>query len=265
MTLPAHPRIGIVVPTKDARVEPAARALATVRQTTAHLDIDLHAVEASGTDFRLSRSINRGIADAKDADAWVLLNDDAFMDRGWLDALIDAARAHPEVGIVGSVLRFADGRIQHAGAHFPLTPLEFIAEGVKRRAPFWAMREIRRRGWSGGPFMYAHWHRVSPRHRLDFVTGACALVTRACMDKIGGYDEEFFFGFEDADHSLRALEAGFEIGLATRATGMHLEGASGREMSEAQKRSEETFRQKWSRARIEELTRKNGRIGVYHG
>lgn len=251
------------MPTADATKQPAARAIEVVRATTLHLDVDLQLVQSSGPDFRLSRSINRGIEASKDADAWVLLNDDAFMDAGWLDALIAAANAHPEVGIWGAVLRFQDGRTQHAGGRIPLTPTEYlrVAASPRHRAPFWALRRIRERSWGEFAYMFDHYARPDPRHRLDFVTGACVLVTRDCYQKIGGYDEDYLFGAEDVDHSLRALEAGFEIGLATRCTGVHLEGASGRTMSERQRRSIETFHARWGAARIRSATR--GRRGVH--
>lgn len=256
-------RIAIIVPTPDKDRPMTRRCAEIVAETTKGYDVDLQLVESSGPEFRISRSFNRGFRATPDADAWVLLNDDAWMDAGWLDALVDLAERHPQVGIVGAVLRFPDGRIQHAGSYLPLTPAEMLAAGLRHRAPLWAAREIRRRGWGGGPFMYAHWHEVSPRHRLDYLTGACALITRPCLEKVGHYDEDYVFGFEDADHSLRALEAGFELGLATDATGVHHEGASGAPMSAKALESEVTFRAKWPEARIRAATRRGGRIGVY--
>lgn len=263
MALPRAPRVAVVIPTADPTKQPASRCLEIVKATTSHLDVDLQVVVSSGPDFRLSRSVNRGMEQAKDADAFVLLNDDAFMDDGWLDALLDTARAHPEVGLVGAVLRFPSGRLQHAGGHIPLTPLEYLRVATEHRAPLWALRTIARRRFRQDPYMYAHYHEVDARHRLDFVTGACVLITRECYQKIGGYGDDYLFGSEDIDHSLRALEAGFELALATKCTGVHLEGASGRGMSERQKRSDAVFRERWTAPRIRKATR--GRMGIHHG
>lgn len=255
--------IAIVIPTPDAGREMTKRCLDAVERTTRRFAIDLQVVESSGPEFRFARSINRGLDASPDADAWVLLNDDAWMDDGWLDAMVAAAEAHPRVGIVGAVLRFPDGRIQHAGGYLPLTPAEMLVAGVRHRAPLWALRRVREKRWRDDPYMYGHWHSVSARHRIDFVTAACALVTRDCLAKVGPYDEDYLFGSEDVDHSLRALEAGFEIALATRATGVHHEGASGKDMGARAKASDGTFRAKWSAERIRAATRRGGRIGVY--
>lgn len=223
--------------------------------------MNVAAIESSGPEFRFSRSINRGIRATPDADAWVLLNDDAFMDAGWLDAMLEAARARPEVGVWGAVLRYPHGGIQFAGGRIPLTPLEFLAAGARRKAPFWALRRIRERGWKPYPYMFDHYRSARASHRLDFITGACFLITRACHDKIGGYDEDYKFGAEDIDYCMRALQAGFEIGMATRATGIHIDHASGNALAKENAESNALFVSRWPAEKIRALTR--GRKGVY--
>jgi GT2 family glycosyltransferase len=240
---------------------PARRCIEVVRATTGHLDVDVEVVVSSGPEFRISRSLNRGVAAVPGADAWVLLNDDAFMDAGWLDALLGAMRAHPGVGVWGAVLRYPDGRLQHAGGRIALSPFEFLLAASRRGAPLWALRNIWRERGREHPYMFVHHTRVSERNVLDFVTGACMLVTRACRERIGGYDEDYLFGAEDVDYSLRALEAGFEIGLATRATGVHLDRGTGAALAERARTSEALFRERWSGARIRGAAR--GRVGVY--
>lgn len=261
MQRPVRMRVAIVVPTPDREREMTRRCLAAVRATTTAHDVDLQVVESSGPSFRFARSINAGLRASPDADAWVLLNDDAWMDPGWLDELLAVPRAHPNVGLVGGLLRYPSGAIQHAGGYIPLTPAEYLVAGVRHRAPLWALRRAAANRWREDTYMYAHWHRVSPRHRLDFLSAACLLMTRACREKVGDYDEAYLFGFEDTDHSMRALEAGFELALATKATGVHHETATARPLSARMAESERTFKARWSPARIRRATR--GRIGVY--
>ncbi|HEX2022229.1 MAG TPA: glycosyltransferase [Candidatus Thermoplasmatota archaeon] len=263
MSLPQRPRVAIVVPTRDPAAHPAAGALEIARATTAHLGADVRPVVASGAGFRFSRSVNRGFDEAPDADAWVLLNDDAFMDEGWLDAMLAAAR-EPGVGLVGAVLRFPDGKLQHAGGLIPVTAGEYLRAATRLRAPLWALRSLARRRFARYPYMWYHHDRVDPAHRLDFLTAACLLVTRGCLERVGRFDEAYEMGCEDVDYCLRALDAGLELALATRATGVHLEGAS-RSPSERTLRSQAVFRERWSGARIHEVTRRGGRRGVYSG
>jgi GT2 family glycosyltransferase len=258
-----RPRVAIVIPTANPDREPAREAIARARQTTARLGATLHVVVSSGPGFRFSRSVNRGMAQAPDADAWVLLNDDCFMDDGWLEAMLDTVRRHPEVGVVGPLLRWPDGRIHHAGGYLAGPFWYVLHSTVADRAPLWALRRVMQPRARTGLYGGNH-HRLRPGHRIDFVAGTCMLITRACRDRIGGFDEGFEFSFEDFDYCLRALEAGFELGLAVDARGVHLDRATGGSLHEATARSERFLQAKWPKARMLEVTRRGGRRGIQH-
>ena len=120
-----------------------------------------------------------------------------------------------------------------------------------------AVRIVVRRlaDWTPGAG-YKTWHHLSIEStgRLDFLSGACVFFTRDLYEAIGGWDEEFPFGWEDVDFSLRALEAGFRVRLAEKAGGVHLDRASGRRrMQPADIESARVFRRKWPVARIRSL------------
>jgi len=261
---PKSPRIAIVIPTANPEREPGRTAIAQARKTTAHLNVSFHIIQSSGPEFRFSRSVNRGIREAPDADYWVLLNDDAFMDEGWLDAMVETARCHPNVGVVGAVLRFPKGRIQHGGGYMMKPVRYFFYNTFGNMAPFWAIRSIIASIRRGVPY-FGHYRRIHPRQRLDFVTGANMLITKECRARIGDYDEDFEFSYEDVDYCLRALDAGLEIALATDARGIHLQRATGGGLKAEVMRSLKVFDRRWSRDRVLSLTRKDGRRGVYHG
>jgi len=46
---------------------------------------------------------------------------------------------------------------------------------------------------------------------LDYAEASALLVSREVFEKLGGFDEDFGFYFEDADFSVRAHEAGFPV------------------------------------------------------
>lgn len=254
-------RVGVVVPTADARGTLVRACVDAAHAAARGLDVAVEVVESKGPDFRFSRSINRGMAATRDADAWLLLNDDCVLDEGCLAALAGAADADPAVGLVGAVLRYPDGGIQHAGGYIPVTPAEFLVAGARHRAPFWAVRRIRENRWQPAHYMYAHWRSVRPWHRLDFLTAACVLVTRACFEKVGPYDEEYTFGCEDVDYSLRAKEHGFKLAMAAGATAVHHEG---RTIGRGNQRPDSiaTFERKWGPLRVKML---RGVPDVYFG
>jgi GT2 family glycosyltransferase len=61
---------------------------------------------------------------------------------------------------------------------------------------------------------------------LTAASGCVLLVRRALFERVGLFDEEFFFSFEDLELCLRARRAGFAIGLVGDARVLHEGGAS---------------------------------------
>ncbi len=62
--------------------------------------------------------------------------------------------------------------------------------------------------------------------RRRFVSGAVLLLRGAAIDSIGIFDERFFLYAEETDWQLRALKAGWRVGLALDATAVHLSGGT---------------------------------------
>ncbi len=149
-----------------------------------------------------ARAVNLGIRAAfalpKPPMAIALLNQDTAVDPGWLAALVTQLQQHPTSGIVGSVSRFEDQSIQHAGAE--LEPLRWYGKNLARS-----------------------WQSDSPTAFLSFLGVA---LRREVIDSIGLLDEAYGYGYyEDADYCLRAVAAGWQLALAEDATLMHAEGA----------------------------------------
>ena len=62
------------------------------------------------------------------------------------------------------------------------------------------------------------------------MTGACQMVRRDVFEQVGGYNEEFAVGFNDADFCLRVWEAGYRTIFTPYAELYHYEFTSrGRE------------------------------------
>lgn len=58
----------------------------------------------------------------------------------------------------------------------------------------------------------------------DWVSGCNLLVRKTVLDKIGLFDDRFYFYFEDLDLCLRAKKAGFQVFYHPRAVLYHQEG-----------------------------------------
>ncbi len=70
----------------------------------------------------------------------------------------------------------------------------------------------------------------SPRESrpVDYVTGACMLIRREVVDRIGGFDPRFFLYFEEKDFCLRAGQAGWRVWFDPAAEVVHHVGGSSR-------------------------------------
>ncbi len=61
---------------------------------------------------------------------------------------------------------------------------------------------------------------------IDYVSGCCMLVKCKVFEKIGLFDERFFFYFEDVDFCVRAAKLGFRISVCQNTCIDHKLGAS---------------------------------------
>ncbi len=135
---------------------------------------------------------NQGMAAAR-GDYFLLLNNDVVVTPGWLEKLIAWAEHKKNVGIVGPVSNFAAGR--QLVAEFNYDPVSLA--GLDDFAEEYGRNHVRQ----GLPFLR--------------IIGFCMLIKKAVVEKIGGFDLRYGYGyFEDDDFSLRANLAGFESWIA---------------------------------------------------
>ena len=131
-------------------------------------------------------AINQGIR-ASDAPYVATLNDDAVADSRWLETLVNAAEARPDVGMCASEVRLAGtNTLDSAG-------MLIAIDGSSKQ-----------RGHGEPPEKYAS--------AIDALcpSGSAALYRRTMLDQIGLFDESFFLYCEDTDLGLRAQWAGWK-------------------------------------------------------
>jgi N-acetylglucosaminyl-diphospho-decaprenol L-rhamnosyltransferase len=171
-------------------------------------------------DCRLVRSpnvgyaagINRGVAEVPDAPAILVLNPDVRLHNKCVPPLLAALR-QPGVGIVAPQVRSAQGSLELSLRREP-TILRAI--GLTRtRLPVFS-EYVAERAEYGKPRI------------VDWAVGAALLMSRACFDALGGWDESFFLYSEETDLSLRARDAGLVTRYEPAAVVTHIGGQSGR-------------------------------------
>ncbi|MES2949238.1 MAG: glycosyltransferase family 2 protein [Pseudomonadota bacterium] len=127
-----------------------------------------------------------------------LVNSDATVDPGALSALVQVADQYPIVGAVGSVL-FDSERV---------TQVQLWGGG---RVNLWLGRSN---------------HCLTPR-RIDFVSGASALLRRTALEQVGLFDAtRFFMYWEDTDLGFRLRREGWQLAVAVDSKIWHKQSAS---------------------------------------
>ncbi len=171
-------------------------------------------------------NVNRGLrATSPDRDV-VVLNSDMEAREGWLACLQYAASQEDDVGIVGGRLLYPDGRIQFAGTARNLGAPEWFDHRYRFKPCDWGPAAI------PGPVLA--------------VTGACMYVTRAAIDRIGLFDEDYPMAYEDVDLCLRAWQAGLRVVYFPGACLYHHESVTrGREVGERELASQRLFWERW--------------------
>jgi GT2 family glycosyltransferase/glycosyltransferase involved in cell wall biosynthesis len=158
--------------------------------------------------FNFSAICNFGAGQARGELLLFLNNDVEVLEPGWLEELVGHAQ-RPEVGAVGPMLVYPDGRVQHAGV---VVGLEGFAGHPFRGCPddgSWTA--FGSTGWT--------------RNYLA-VTSACVLIRRELFDELGGYDERFAVGGGDVDLCLRLGRRGMRVVFTPHAKLVHHESAT---------------------------------------
>jgi len=133
--------------------------------------------------------MNLGMRQAR-GDVFILLNSDTVVPKGMIGRIADAVRSNPRTGLLGPVTNAAGNE-----------------QGI-----FTSGEDVRKALEEGLAFANAQAaSRPVPAYRLDF---CCVALSRDAYEEVGELDEAFGRGYyEDFDYSLRARQAGLELGV----------------------------------------------------
>lgn len=142
------------------------------------------------------------------SESFLLINTDAFVQLGALNAMYSNLIREPETALVGPKLLNDDGTLQRSCFGFP-TPIRAWVENLGLDFLTWVGR-------------FKH----DDAAQVDFVSGACFLVRREVFEQTDGFDEEFFMYSEETDWQRRMCDAGWKIRFNPAAQVTHLGGGS---------------------------------------
>lgn len=142
----------------------------------------------------------------------VFLNNDTIVTKGWLSTMMHVFQEEKAVGAIGArLVHPGRGTIQHAGV------IEH-ASGLPDHIYF------------NKPMDYPP---ANIRRPMFAVTGACLLTPKALYEELGGFDEEYWCGWEDMDYCQKVHQKGMNIYYEPKALVYHYESRTdGRYISE---------------------------------
>jgi GT2 family glycosyltransferase len=126
------------------------------------------------------------------ADAVLLINNDAYLEKNTLNELLNFLFSDPNIGIVGPTICYYGNKdkIWHGGGFFKILKMGIINVGKNK-----SFDEI---------------SKMQPIE-VDFISLCVALIKKEVFEKIGFLDQNFFLYYDDTDFCYRAKKAGFKL------------------------------------------------------
>lgn len=202
----------IIIPVKD-NLEYTKKCIESVYQTSALYSIeiiiidndskqetknylnkisDLVKVITNNDNNSFSKANNQG-AEIAEGKYLIFLNNDTEVKENWLENLEAKFNEDKNIGIQGAKLTYPNGKIQHAGIVYGT-----VKEGLN---------------------LHYHLHlaadfndeKVNKQREFQMVTGALLAISKSNFDNVGGFDENYYFGYEDLDLCLQLRKAGLKV------------------------------------------------------
>jgi hypothetical protein len=149
----------------------------------------------------------------------VLLNTDTVLTPEALATIAGFMDKNREAGICGGQLLNKDGSLQNSIANIPTLATELLNKSLLRR--FFPRR------FPGKEF------RFDLPLSVESIIGACMVVRREAIDKVGWLDESYFFFFEETDWCLSMKKDGWLIFFHPQARIYHLRGETAKKNNTA--------------------------------
>lgn len=166
----------------------------------------------TGKNLGFAGGNNVGIRAAK-GDYVMIMNPDITVQPEAINNLVAYMKSHPEVGLAGPQLQNPDGSLQYSCFKFQ------SFKSILYRRTFLGHTK------AGKEFLKNYMLRATDHNQImpvDWMMGACQIVRRGDLEKVGVYDERFFFYVEDMEWCRRFWDNGFKVMYVPTAKMYHL-------------------------------------------
>jgi GT2 family glycosyltransferase len=175
-----HPRVSVLMPTRDADSPVLGRTLLSIRGVAAEVP------------FNFSAWVNQARRHAEGDHLLVMHDDLDPLHPEWLESMLELSQ-QSWIGAVGAKLYYPHGALQHTG----------LIVGIN--------------GLFGRPFQgfapetVGYYSGANCIRNYSAVSHACLMTRREVFDRVGGFDEALPSQASDVDYGLRVCEAGLRV------------------------------------------------------
>ena len=171
---------------------------------------------------------NRGVSHSR-GQYVLFLNDDTIVRPDALFKMFEFMGAHPDVGVIGAKLLNPDGTLQLSITRDPSIWMDMLRTLLPRRLEIntTVTRKLVQR--YARILRIEHLGRFSDHDHIvdvDCVMGACLLVRRMVLDRVGTFDENIFLWCEENDLCRRIRRANWRIVYFPSAEIVHFGGST---------------------------------------
>jgi GT2 family glycosyltransferase len=170
----------------------------------------------NGRNLRFAKGNNVGFG-VSQGEYILILNPDTIIHKGALDRIVGFADEHPEAGALGCRVVNADGSYQEHVRPLPTIRSEWMSALHLGSLTFVSE-------WFN-PGVYVGW-RGDEERTVGWLAGCFILVRANLLKQLGGFDEQFFYYYEDTDLCRRVWEAGYSVLYTPEISIVHLKGHS---------------------------------------
>ena len=148
----------------------------------------------------------------------LLLNSDAFVRAGTMQAMVEFLDNTAAAGAVGPKVLNPDGSLQSKGFTAPRIGLGLVrVSGLNKLLP----ERVKQRVF--GSYFWDEDKAVMP----DVLSGCCMMLKASVVREIGMFCEDFYHGGEDGELCFRARRFGHQVWYLPSSVVEHIGGASG--------------------------------------
>jgi hypothetical protein len=158
-----------------------------------------------------AKANNRAIKIAKTDHILLLNNDTIITQNDCFSNMVRFMQENPNVGVLGCKLLYPNGTLQSLGGKYT-SAWEIFKNQILFFKTWKRFRENKEKD--------------SILKRVDCVSGACLLTRREVFEKVGMLNEDYFMYGEDIEFCYRVHKSGWEIGVLTNESIIHLLGKS---------------------------------------